>query len=248
MNVNEKIVFGKENLDYNIIFVTGSSRVGKTLFSKSVSCCENVEWIEEPFHLSLLLKLAGLGYLDKSLFRMMFSSLLHELINDCILLRNANFRANDLSGIWNFKTPKNIFERLNNVNTRVDVLNYVEDKKPYFLIDMPDVLPFLSIATEMCNNSSVVNVVRHPCDVADSCKLKGWFKEEYINNSANIITRCYRGHKIPWWVKVGFEERFLTLPLWDRGLMYWEMIYGYGEHAEGNLLRYDHIIRYEDLI
>ena len=246
-NDGREYVLGPKSIEENIILITGTSRAGKTLLSKVLATYKNVEWIEEPYELLNLTIMCGLGLIEKDIFRMLFTSSVHELIVNNILLRNGNFRPGDLSSIWNYKSGVDIFHRLESLSSRADVANYIAKEKPYFILDIPDILPFTGLIREVCDNLTIVNVVRDPYAVADDCYRKGWFAADDKQLADNNLFRVYDGHRLPWWVREGEEENFIKSTVYEKGLMYWLAVQSWETDEVSDKNKYDILVRYEDI-
>lgn len=219
--MTDRIVLNDETVKNNIIIVTGASRSGKTLLCRILGSSENVEWIEEPYDLGNYIRMYGMGLLDPEVFRMLFNSSIYELINSMVLLRNANFRPDDLSSIWKYKGASDIFCRLHNIKTRDDVRQYIENNKTWFILDLPDILRFLPLVSDCFENLIVINVVRNGYDVADSCYKKGWFSDKDVQLTHNNIYREYEEKMIPWYISEGNENAYFSADAYERALMYW---------------------------
>lgn len=215
---------GEKTIKRKIILITGTSRSGKTTLSKLLASCSNVFWIEEPYSLMKLIELYGISLISKDLFTMMFTSIVNELINDTILYRNANFRPNDLSSIWNYKTAKDVFYHLYTLHSRKDVEDYITGCEPSFIIDIPEISRFIPLIKECFENLIVINVIRNGFDVADACYKKEWFTDNNFDVFSNNIHKQFRGKKIPYWLPEGYEEKYVNADSWERGVMYWTEI------------------------
>lgn len=250
--MTQSYTVGMGNLNERVIFISGTCRSGKTLLSKLLGSTKEIEWIEEPYSMLLIPILVGLDIISQYSFDMIFPAMCREYINDQVLLRNGNFRVNDLSSIWNIKDSKEIFERLVNLNSRSDVNQYILDNEKIFLFDLPEVLPFMDYIRNCCNNAVIIHVIRNGFDVADETLNKGWFSDLSLSNChQNTLFRRYKdGRCIPWWVRDEEEDIFIAACEYERGLMYWYSILDYAhdsdEGSKENL--YDILIRYEDLV
>ena len=126
---------GDETFPYSIVFVTGTSRAGKSLFSRLMSTAENVEWIFEPFAIEMPVIMATLGQMDVHVA-------CKEIVRDRILLRNANFRPQDMSSIYSCKEAENIFRRLM-LEGNESIESYIADKGVFVILDIPNLLPWV---------------------------------------------------------------------------------------------------------
>lgn len=241
-------LLGPDKIKENIILITGTSRAGKTLLSKILASHKNVEWIEEPYELYNLTIMCGLGMIENELFRMMFTSSVHELIVNNVLLRNANFRPGDLSSIWNYKSESDIAHRRDVLSSRTDVEEYIEEVKPYFILDIPDILPFTENIRDVCEHLTVINVVRDPYGVADDCFRKGWFASDDKQLADNNLFRIYGDQRLPWWVREGEESLFTEASVYEKGLLYWLAVQAWDKDESVNADGYDILMKYEDMI
>ncbi|HAP20878.1 MAG TPA: hypothetical protein DCR27_06340 [Lachnospiraceae bacterium] len=245
---------GNGQLPYNMMFVTGACRTGKTTLSRILGSLEHVEWIEEPYELSLLLWSMGYGKADDNFTweKQIFTGICKELINDTILLRRGNFRPGDLSTLWNYKEGKEIFERLVNLNTRQDVKEYLKAANRKFVIDIPNILGQANFIKQNCKNMVLFHVVRNPYDIAQAVYEKHWYSDENIRfPSDGDNTPCRKYAKdgaeycIPWWLEEGREEEFIDAAEYERGVIYWLSV----EKSSGEeRTTQDFLIKYEDLV
>lgn len=244
-----KYCIGNEEPIDNLFFVTGACRSGKTLFSKILASTQNTEWIEEPYELSLLLWAiqAGKSSADLEWEEKAFNAICKELINSAILLRNGNFRPEDLSTIWNYKEAKEIFQRLVNINTRNQVQYYIKENNSHFIIDIPGILGSSEFMKRACKGVRIIHVIRNPYDVAEAVCQKHWNSNESLEHPLNndIYRKFnYKGNTeyyIPWWVKEGMEYDFVEATEYERGIIYWVSMV---ENYDGS----DILIKYEDLV
>lgn len=243
-----------ENLD--VVIVTGTCRAGKTLLSQIIGTMKNVEWIEEPWTIMQLPIVEKMGIINREFAKSLIRANLKELFNDNILLRNGNFRPKDLSNIWNIKEASEIFDRLNNIQTRDEVKNHIIDNKSVFLVTLPEVLPCIDLFYEALPNLKVIHVVRNGLKVAENVKEKAWFsKGNLLNPTNNQIFKKYKRSEfteiffIPWWIESGYEEKFINYGDFEKGLYYWYRILNFNKfsYKEKKFENYK-VVRYEDLV
>lgn len=254
----ENYYIGNNEQPYNLIMVTGACRSGKTILSRILGSMQYAEWIEEPYELILLLKCVQVGKADATEKRWMgqiFSGLCKELVNDAILLRNANFRPEDLSTIWRYKEEKEIFQRLVNVNTRSQVERYVKEKGSCFIIDVPEVLNSIGFMKEVYERLQIIHVIRNPYDVAEAVYQKHWYSDLCLQHpQVNDLYRKYyymeeqAEYYIPWWVEEGCEQDFVRAGEYERGIMYWISQTEWKGYGSGDDKCPELLIKYEDMV
>lgn len=248
----ENYYIGNGEQPFKILFVTGACRTGKTTLSRILGSMRHTEWLEEPYALWLLLQYAQVEKADAVMQRwrgQVFVAMCKELANDGILLRNGNFRPNDLSTVWNFKESQEIFHRLVNVNTRSQVEEYIEKNGSCFVIDVPEALKCTKFIKETYADLRVVHVVRNPYDVAEMIYQKHWYSDQHIRRpELNNLYRKYEDQKkqrwfIPWWVMEENEQDFVEAEEYERGIMYW--VFHVDDDNGGTP---DCLVRYEDMV
>ena len=232
--------------------VVGTGRSGKTTLGNLLATCKNVEYQDEPWALHISSVMTALGLLPREVGKEMFCAAFHELINDTILMRNANFRPADLSTIVNKKTPEEIQSRLTTIATREDVSRFISECDPLFLMAFstdPSVnLPALiSLFPE---KTPILHVVRRGVEVARQVEGKGWFSEPEVMAPTQAQTGrevTYRGASafVYSWVPEGCEEEFLDLDQFGRGLYYWCTLL---ERSLSVLPKDALTVKYEDLL
>lgn len=247
----ENYCIGNEEQIFNLFFVTGACRSGKTSFSRILGSTQNTEWLEEPYELSLLLWTIQLEEANgnvEELKKQIFKAICKELINSAVLLRNGNFRPGDLSTVWNYKGGEEIFHRLVNINTRAQVQDYIRENNSHFVINIPGILASSEFLKGTCDDLTIIHVIRNPYDVADAVCQKHWNSDKSLRypqnnniyrkfNNENHDTQYY----IPCWVTEGFEWDFINATEYERGIIYWiNMV----ENYKGA----DFLIKYEDLV
>ena len=158
--------FSEYPREFDIVIVTGLCRSGKTLFSRLISSNEKIEYIDEPWTLRTIPLLQAMDLIDKDVARKIMNVRIDELMNDIILLRQANFRPNDLSTIWQHKTPSAILTRLIGLQSRQDVRKYIKENKPVLLCVLTETNPFIPFLFEAFPKCKIIHMIRHPIKVA----------------------------------------------------------------------------------
>jgi len=240
----------------SIVIITGAGRSGKSLLGNILGSCQHVEHIDEPWFPMVLPMLAGLGTIDEDLAVQMFQTSVTELLNDRLLMRNANLRPSDMSSIWKQKSPEEIFSRLINLHSRDDVKQHGRDHRPTLVLNLPDTVPFCSLFKKAVPDCHVIHLIRDGIDVALEVREKGWLSNEELSHPNNPLpyrkyTSVPTGQTVylPCWVEDGSEEQYLSYSELGRGLYYWRRMSndndirtaGFGESKYS-------IVKYEDLV
>ena len=218
---------GKFYLKFKTAIITGVGRSGKTALGNVLASNKNVEYCEEPWILNLLPAMVKLRMLDKKAGKDMFISYLHELMNEMILLRQANFRPNDDSSIWTKKTREEIFFRLKALQSRLDVKNFVKKNNSLFLMILREAPLFNPPAIfNFLPDCKMIHVVRRGLDVAYDIKEKKWLSDKNLMMPphARIYYPVNHSGKIfyvPCWIDSKDSKKFLGYSEYGRALFYW---------------------------
>ncbi len=249
---NNNFYVGNGRLPYKLLFVTGVCRSGKTTLSRLLGSLQNMEWIEEPYELSMLLWSMECGnwHGDFEWERQVFTGICKELVNETVLLRRGNFRPNDLSTLWNYKEGKEIFDRLVNLNTREEVEKYIQATQRSFVIDIPNILGQADFIRQSSEDMIWFHVVRNPYDVAQAVLEKHWFSDErmkYPDDNSPYRKYVQNGetYYIPWWLEEEREEKFIDAGEYERGIIYWLSV---EKNSGTEIPGRDFLVKYEDLV
>ena len=240
----------------SVVIITGAGRSGKTLVGNLLGSCQHVEHIDEPWLPLVLPMLAGLGSIDENLAVQMFQTSVTELLNNRILMRDANLRPSDMSSIWKQKSPEEIFSRLINLHSREDVKRHGRDHEPTLVLNLPDTGPYSSLFKKAIPECHIVHLLRDGIDTALEVSDKGWLSDEELSHPDNPLP--YREYSLasgdrtvylPCWVEEGTEEQYLSYSDFGRGLYYWLRMANVEEiHMAGFDESQYTMVKYQDLI
>lgn len=218
---------GKFFLKFKTAIVTGVGRSGKTALGNILATNSNVEFYEEPWILNLLPAMTKLKMIDDEVGKDMFVTYLHELMNDMVLLRQANFRPNDDSSIWTKKTHTEIFSRIVKLQSRTDVKNFVKKNKPLFLMILREA-PLLNLPAvfDALPDCKIIHVIRRGIDVAYQIGEKGWLSNKQLIKPphARIYYSTIHNGKlfyVPCWIDTKDKKKFVEYSEYERSLLYW---------------------------
>lgn len=224
----DKLTFSSGPIHFNFktAIISGACRSGKTTLGNILGTCANVENVEEPWTAKLLPLVTGLGLMDEAIGKEMFIAYVAELYIEIIFLRRANFRPGDLSCIWAQKDHEEVYARLTELNTRLDVKKYTEKNNPLLLLNLTEVVPFLQFLFDAMPKSKLIYVIRNGKDVALDCLNKRWFSDKQLLSPIKALP--YQKYKyknniwhLPWWISSGDEDLFISYSEYERCLYYW---------------------------
>lgn len=243
---------GRSDMDYEIVLVTGVCRSGKSWFSRMLGSAYNAEWLCEPVGLRIPIRWAALQKIEFQFAKKMIKRICDEIVYERILLRNANFRPQDMSSIFSYKTMETIFDRMVTIQTRDDVREYLQKKRTVIVLDIPDLLPYIEFMRQVFPSIKVIHIVRNGFSVAHQVNEKGWYcvKNLTRNNLRDpLYKRCLLDMKeeyfIPYWLHEKKGKEFILTTDYGRAIMYWSNMLD-SCSSKKNIV--DMEIRYEDFV
>ena len=219
-----------EDSEVSILIITGVARSGKTLVGNVLGSCQNAEHIDEPWLMLAAPVLAANGDLAEPLTASLLNAYTRELFNDRILLRNANFRPEDRSSIWEQKPPTEIFDRLVRLYSRQDVRQYTRENKAVLVLTLTNMVPFAGLFARIWPACRIVHVVRKGLEVADEIVRKGWVSDQQLRQpqSAQPFIEYIDGEGgifyLPFWVDKDRAGDFINASEAKRALTYWRRL------------------------
>lgn len=211
----------------SVVVIIGTGRSGKTTIGNILGSCQGVEHLDEPWLPKAIPLFITSGDVSESLGIRTFQANLVEMIYDRILLRHVNFRSEDLSTIWNQKTPQDIFDRMR-LKTREDARVYASDHPITLVLTLGDTIPDYELLLKILPMASIIHVMRDGVEVAVESTNKHWFSNEEMMNpvvATPYLRYCNKLSKteyfLPYWVEPKTEERYIKSSEFARGLHYW---------------------------
>lgn len=224
----------------------GASRSGKSTLASLAASMEYVDHLDEPIEIIIQCALDFLGFQQSIVSEELIKSYISEIKCEMLLLRRANFRPFDASSIWKTKGVPEIWQRLFQLKTRLDALNYMHEKEQRLWITCTDLLPTVKLFKDASINSHKVVVMRDPLEVSEAISSKGWFSDSRLETPAfNTPVTPYKNSAagtqwfLPWWLGSENFDSFVTADEIGRGLIYWDSIYSSLEITKGSMIDYE---------
>lgn len=212
----------------NSIFIIGLPRSGKSTIFNFLSSCKNVQGLEEPLDLLSIAQQSS-RFKDKEIlktFEDLFLALMEYHFSELTLGRSYNFRECDKSYIMNFKSIQEV-ETSFSLKRRVDVIDYLKDKKSSFIIVFNDIEMSLKFLKKSSPNPTMIYIQRKVKDVALEIFEKGWLSDEQLASQFNLMPAYDRkinsnGIKIfiPYLIPACLVKYFISLNTLGRSYMF----------------------------
>ena len=254
-----KILFGATNNQStdSILIISGVARSGKTTLGNILGSCIAVEHVEEPKPFVHLPILSAFGSINEPLSVNIFKSYIYDLWYERLIMRNVNFRPMDESSIWKQKTIMEIIYRTLRLNDRKMVQRYLDNRNSSLVLTLTHTIPFCDFFWKALPQSKILHVVREGVQVAMDVTSKGWLANEQLIEPQHaspyrLYLRKKDGTKfhLPFWVENGYEERYLNMSLFSRGIYYWRRLLEMYEDVMKLSMQTDlmHVVNFENIL
>lgn len=216
--MREKIYTGtyafRKPSEKNLITITGMTRSGKAYLAPMVCSFKGAERLlmDGVFEQFPYLHSIG-GLSDESavyLLRYAFDKMSYE----SMIGRNTNFRVDDFSSVWKTDDPEKYFVRLFAPDRDI-VFEKIKKENPLFVFFLHNSLMHADILFKAFPSIKMLQMVRHPADLAHSWYLKGYGHDFWENPRVANLTIKWKKHILPYYVH-GWEKEYINYSEMDR--------------------------------
>jgi hypothetical protein len=196
------------------LFIDGLSRAGKFLIAKLCSNIKDVEYFQyQPVieHIPILWFLGLLNENDAAAY-MRMSLNMHTY--DRAIGRSLNSRKSEGSSILN-ATDVELIQRREDGPDGPDGVEAFLAQKKWVSFLTHECLPHIELFDKACPRMRMLNIQRHPIDIASSWYIRGWGKRFGLDPLAFIPV--VEGQKGPQpWYTIAWQEDYHDLAQADR--------------------------------
>ena len=217
-----------------LILVTGSGRSGTTLLGKIIASHNNTEYFYEPITFINLIKSELSG--DETVR----DYILYDLLHNSLAGRSINMNTNDDSCIFNYKSKKNVDNRISK-SLVVDQFNEIYLNYSS-VIKMPSYTSLLGNFSSPFFDITKILLIRHPAPVIRSILIKQWFSDEKLSKRELWGVR-YKDLFIPNYIPESQRVLFYSASEIDRCHIYYISCY-----HDQIVSKFDHVIDYDDVL
>jgi hypothetical protein len=217
MDNAEIILAPKKKLLEKVVFLDGLSRAGKFLLGKVVSNYKKVDFFQYAEVLEHIPIIEHLGLMENRAACALFQIQLELFFYNRVIGRNLNLRESDGSCIANGTQYENILERSRLPDGNEAVKRFHRKGLiPAFLVHecLPHVRFFLQAYPEML----MINIQRHPVDIAHSWFVRGWGNRFGQDPLAFMPVIEDKDGSIPWFAQ-DWDRSYLLMNEKERVLM-----------------------------
>lgn len=181
------------------IWVAGPSRSGTTLLGKILGSCKDVEYAFEPETLYALL--ISLNKIKKDNWKIIYDTYLSEdIFFNIVNGRRISLKKQDYSFYLNYKSKKNLNNKLNLDLKRRDFDNLIKANNPKFVIKLPEITKYLPELQKIYPKNKFIIMNRNYRNTIISMVRRGWFKYNDKNISSKFPMQKYNKKIYPHWL------------------------------------------------
>ena len=188
------------NLSTNkFIIITGLTRSGKTALTPIICSMRNCEQFFFNTIVENLLIYNYLKLINDEISKSLIIRAINEEVYDKIYGRNLNNKKNDFTNLKKYMGEVDYKKRI--LMKKSDLYTKNVLKKNFFPILLHEGLANLKLLENIFNKVKIINISRHPVDIANS-----WIKKDYVDkyfetSKSNIITINYKNKVLPFFLK-----------------------------------------------
>lgn len=196
----------KDSLVKKLVLIDGLGRVGKFFLGKIVSCFKKMEYYQYVSLLEHIPYIKRLGGITEDAAISLLRVHIDEYAYNMRIGRNINLRYDDASSIYNSYEPNEYLKRgLNQINNDEVINAFCEDDR-YSLFVTHENLPNIELFFKAYPDIRILNLIRHPVDVAHSWLLRGWGSRFGSDPLSFIPVVKGKKNYVPWYASDWKDE------------------------------------------
>lgn len=196
----------KESLVKNLVLIDGLGRAGKFFLGKIVSGFKKIEYFQYVSILEHLPYIERLGGITEDAAIALLKVNIDEHAYNMRIGRNFNLRYGDASSLYNSYELNEYLKRgLKQVNNE-EVINAFRKDGRYSLFVTHENLPNIGLFFKAYPSIKILNLIRHPVDVAHSWLLRGWGSRFGFDPLSFIPVVKGKQNYVPWYASDWKDE------------------------------------------
>jgi len=205
----------KTNCINDVVIIDGLSRSGKFYLGKLIACIEGMEYFINSAEFERILALNIAGTLSDANASSILVIAINEAIYNMAIGRNLNMREEDSSSILNSFESELYLNRVGNSNVGSNALKKVVDQGRLSVFITHMALMSLDMVKKAVPKSKIINIRRHPIDLAYSWIKRGWGSRYEEDPLSFDPIYCSDIGIVPYFA-VGWAEEYLVVNEHDR--------------------------------
>ena len=194
----------QENISLPLIFIDGITRCGKTGLCGIISSLKNMEMIQFPDEIELIIPGVSLGAISADYAKAFLRIYFNQLSYNINLSRKVNFRPHDISGVDNYSKPEIYYNRLG-IGEGDEIVDKCVKKINSLPLLTHDLMVNLDCLNKMDLNYKMLELWRHPIDNIYSWWTRGWGERFGSDPRQGTLLVSMNETLYPWY-GVGYES------------------------------------------
>lgn len=231
-----EIRLGKEWHFNKVVIITGVGRSGTSLVAKLIGSMENTLLLYEPAITKFMLRIPQMDKITRSV-------LMEDYFIPIVLGRTRNPKPKDESyegNLW--------FHNLRWQGNRQAAVEWISLANPTFIIKTLETQPLGGRMAQCFPGCRVVNVIRSGNSVIGSSLSKGWYSDQWLEDSIIDHVAWNRNCKTPWYVPARLRELFIKSDVITRAAFIWAYLVREGNHQNCIDIRYEDVLNMPDMV
>lgn len=204
----------QENIAYNLLFVDGITRCGKSIFSSVIGSLEGCEHLRFSTLLEHVVPSLFFKVTDPNFAASSMRTIFNEFAYETLLSRNANFRPDDQTSVLNYYNPRLYIDRLQREEGD-NVVEELRSKARIFPYQTHDLMVHLEYLDSLQFDYKMIELYRHPVDNIYSWYTRGWGERFFDDATSFTLSIEHDGKILPWYC-VGYEAEWCALNPMER--------------------------------
>ena len=201
----------------NIVIIDGLARSGKFYLGKLVSSIKDLELFVHCSEIERLIVAGSTGIVSQQDASALIAIAVNEEIYNRAIGRNMNLRPDDSSSILNSWEKEKYLARRKS-KSGWDAVQKILDKNRHSVFLLHQSLMALEIIKNAIPNHRIINIRRHPVDLAFSWIQRGWGHRYSSGDPLNydlIFQYAYTDSYVPYFA-IDWSEEYLQANEYDR--------------------------------
>jgi hypothetical protein len=201
------VTFGmQENLTPNLLFIDGLTRCGKSIFSPLIGTFEETEQIRFFNLIEQIIPAIEVNAINVDLAKSLIRTQLNEFVYDMKLSRNANFRPNDQTSVYNHPHADEYEARLRK-DEGDNIIEEIRQSNSVVPIMLHDAMASIESYLRLDLTFKLIEIYRHPIDLIQSQYKRGWGNRFGYDPRSFTLTTTKNGSLYPWYA-IGYESEW----------------------------------------
>ena len=199
----------------DIVIIDGIARSGKFYLGKLVAGINGLEYFINDSEMERILISNRLGLLTDYNASALLVIVMNEAIYNMAIGRNINMKHGDGSSVLNSFEKELYINRQNNTTAGESCVKGITSQKRSSVFILHQSLHSIDVVKKATPSSKIINIRRHPIDLAYSWIKRGW-GYRFENDPLSFEHVCdYKGHPVPWFA-INWADEYIASNEYDR--------------------------------